>query len=132
MIRRPPRSTLFPYTTLFRSGRKKCWRSWAKCGETHNRCRAEVPVRVYCGLQVAVLRCSLEAKMADNVGSKISYFLVGLGVGALAGVLFAPKSGGETRKFLAAKADNGRGFAEKKCRGLRERADDLVERGKDA
>ena len=30
--------------------------------------------------------------MADNVGSKVSYFLVGLGVGALVGVLFAPKS----------------------------------------
>src|SRR5258707_5333946 len=25
MIRRPPRSTLFPYTTLFRSGRKSAW-----------------------------------------------------------------------------------------------------------
>src|SRR6266496_5835992 len=25
MIRRPPRSTLFPYTTLFRSGRSGCW-----------------------------------------------------------------------------------------------------------
>src|SRR3712207_8567780 len=25
MIRRPPRSTLFPYTTLFRSGRKMVW-----------------------------------------------------------------------------------------------------------
>src|SRR3712207_7121767 len=24
MIRRPPRSTLFPYTTLFRSGRAEC------------------------------------------------------------------------------------------------------------
>src|SRR5688572_32661987 len=24
MIRRPPRSTLFPYTTLFRSGRDQC------------------------------------------------------------------------------------------------------------
>src|SRR3712207_8625966 len=24
MIRRPPRSTLFPYTTLFRSGRSRC------------------------------------------------------------------------------------------------------------
>src|SRR5689334_24275880 len=24
MIRRPPRSTLFPYTTLFRSGRARC------------------------------------------------------------------------------------------------------------
>src|SRR5256885_11019867 len=26
MIRRPPRSTLFPYTTLFRSGRCRAWR----------------------------------------------------------------------------------------------------------
>src|SRR6266496_5565311 len=25
MIRRPPRSTLFPYTTLFRSFRLNCW-----------------------------------------------------------------------------------------------------------
>src|SRR2546422_5718556 len=25
MIRRPPRSTLFPYTTLFRSGRQRIW-----------------------------------------------------------------------------------------------------------
>src|ERR1019366_10237284 len=37
MIRRPPRSTLFPYTTLFRSGRRppksstfflRSWRQW--------------------------------------------------------------------------------------------------------
>src|SRR5580658_2802649 len=27
MIRRPPRSTLFPYTTLFRSGRSPIWRN---------------------------------------------------------------------------------------------------------
>jgi gas vesicle protein len=81
---------------------------------------------------MAVLGCGLEAEMADNVGSKISYFLVGLGVGALVGVLFAPKSGEETRKFLAEKADDGREFAQKKARELRERADDLVERGKDA
>src|SRR5215510_16065072 len=26
MIRRPPRSTLFPYTTLFRSSRRRCLR----------------------------------------------------------------------------------------------------------
>src|SRR2546422_3471379 len=25
MIRRPPRSTLFPYTTLFRSPPRRCW-----------------------------------------------------------------------------------------------------------
>src|SRR5256885_8108876 len=38
MIRRPPRSTLFPYTTLFRSRPSKCiarsrvrrWRDWSR------------------------------------------------------------------------------------------------------
>src|SRR3712207_8980468 len=32
MIRRPPRSTLFPYTTLFRSPRRLCggWQ-WSEC-----------------------------------------------------------------------------------------------------
>jgi gas vesicle protein len=69
--------------------------------------------------------------MADNVGSKISYFLVGLGVGALVGVLFAPRSGEETRDFLNKKADEGRDYAQKKARELRERADELIERGKD-
>lgn len=69
--------------------------------------------------------------MADNVGSKISYFLVGLGVGAMVGVLFAPKSGEETRELLNKKADEGRDYAQKKARELRERADELIERGRD-
>ena len=69
--------------------------------------------------------------MADNVGSKVTYFLVGLGVGALVGVLFAPKSGEETREYLTKRADDGREFAQKKARELRERADELIERGKD-
>lgn len=69
--------------------------------------------------------------MADNVGSKVSYFLVGLGVGALVGVLFAPKSGEETREYLSKRADEGRDFAQRKARELRERADDLIERGKE-
>src|SRR5260221_9821874 len=36
MIRRPPRSTLFPYTTLFRSHRVTCgwWRCAAPAGHT--------------------------------------------------------------------------------------------------
>ncbi len=69
--------------------------------------------------------------MADNVGSKVSYFLVGLGVGALMGVLFAPKSGEDTREFLAKRADEGRDFAQRKARELRDRADDLIEKSKD-
>ncbi|MBV8514931.1 MAG: YtxH domain-containing protein [Acidobacteria bacterium] len=69
--------------------------------------------------------------MADNVGSKVSFFLVGLGIGALVGVLFAPKSGEETRDYLTKKADEGKDYAQRKARELRERADELVERGKD-
>lgn len=80
--------------------------------------------------------------MADNVGSKISFFLVGLGIGAVVGVLFAPRSGEETRdlisqkagegkEYLNAKADEGREYAQRKARELRERADELIERGKD-
>src|SRR2546423_12079325 len=35
MIRRPPRSTLFPYTTLFRSTRRVAPRRYAGCGPTY-------------------------------------------------------------------------------------------------
>jgi gas vesicle protein len=68
--------------------------------------------------------------MADNVGSRISFFLVGLGIGALVGILFAPKSGEETREYLSLKADEGRDYAQRKARELRERAEDIVERSK--
>jgi gas vesicle protein len=73
----------------------------------------------------------MEVAMADNVSSKVSYFLVGLGVGALMGVLFAPKSGEDTREYLSKRADDGRDFAQKKARELRDRADDLLERSKE-
>lgn len=69
--------------------------------------------------------------MAENVGSKVSYFLIGLGIGALVGILFAPKSGEETREYLTNKADEGKEYAQRKARELRERADDLLERGKE-
>ena len=69
--------------------------------------------------------------MADNVGSKVSFFLVGLGIGALMGILFAPKSGEETREYLSSKADEGKEYAQRKARELRERAEDLIERSKE-
>src|SRR5690349_22137738 len=45
MIRRPPRSTLFPYTTLFRSGRGVgglALRATSRCGARARRPRARV------------------------------------------------------------------------------------------
>jgi gas vesicle protein len=69
--------------------------------------------------------------MAENVGSKISFFMVGLGIGALIGILFAPKSGEETREYLSSRADEGREYAQRKAKELRERAEDLIERSKE-
>src|SRR3712207_7561089 len=39
MIRRPPRSTLFPYTTLFRSRRSRSPR-WSPCGDAGRSAKA--------------------------------------------------------------------------------------------
>jgi len=62
----------------------------------------------------------------------ISYFLVGLGVGAVVGILCAPKSGEETRKYLAQKAKEASDYAQKKGRELTESAENLIERGKES
>jgi gas vesicle protein len=67
--------------------------------------------------------------MSERIDSKVAFFLVGLGIGSLIGILFSPKSGEETREYLAQKAIKGREYAQKKARELKERAEDLVERG---
>jgi gas vesicle protein len=69
--------------------------------------------------------------MAEETGSKVSYFLLGLGIGSLIAILLAPKSGEETREYLSQKIKERNEYAQKKARELRERAEDLVERGKE-
>jgi gas vesicle protein len=70
--------------------------------------------------------------MENNIASKVTYLSFGMGIGALAGILFAPKSGEETREYLAQKAEEGKEYTRSKARELRERAEDVVERGKRA
>ncbi len=67
--------------------------------------------------------------MADN--SRFTYFLAGIGIGTLIGVLFAPKAGGETRDFLSGKANEGADYLKRKSREVREQANDYVVRGKE-
>src|SRR5260370_23494280 len=48
MIRRPPRSTLFPYTTLFRSGRRsRGTRLRRKQGDARDRLQLALPARAH-------------------------------------------------------------------------------------
>jgi gas vesicle protein len=67
----------------------------------------------------------------ENGGSNLAFFLAGMGIGAVLALLFAPKSGKETREFLSQKAEQGRDFITSKSRDLREQTADLVEKGKD-
>jgi gas vesicle protein len=68
--------------------------------------------------------------MKNNFASKFIYLSVGLGIGALVSILSAPNSGKETREYLGEKAEQGKDYAQRKVREARERADDVVERGK--
>jgi gas vesicle protein len=70
--------------------------------------------------------------MADEGGGKFTYFLAGLGVGTLIGILFAPRSGEETRNLIQTRVDEGRDYLTKRSHELREQADDLIERGRKA
>ncbi len=68
--------------------------------------------------------------MADESGSKFSYFLAGLGIGTVIGILFAPRAGEETREILQSRFDEGRDFLERTSRETRAQAEDLMDRGR--
>ena len=61
----------------------------------------------------------------------ISAFLLGLGVGVGIGMLFAPKSGEETRELIKNKAGEGTDFLRQRGTNLKQTAAEWVDRGKD-
>ena len=69
--------------------------------------------------------------MADRDGSSFLWFLAGLGVGAIVGVLYAPRSGDETRDVIRSKAQEGGERVRQQARRAREQASDWVDRGRD-
>jgi gas vesicle protein len=73
----------------------------------------------------------MEAFMADNDNSSIGWFLAGLGLGALVGVLFAPKSGRETRDSIAQSALEGRDYLNNRTREAREQVGQWADRGRE-
>jgi gas vesicle protein len=62
--------------------------------------------------------------------NKLSYFCLGLGLGVAVGVLFAPKSGAETRLLLRSKAEEGADYVKRRSEDLRETAAEALERSK--
>jgi gas vesicle protein len=64
-------------------------------------------------------------------GGGLGWFVAGLGLGALLGVLYAPKAGRETREDLMRSALEGKEYLATQSEVLRQQAAELVERGKE-
>lgn len=69
--------------------------------------------------------------MAENNGNSFMWFLAGLGLGALVGVLYAPKSGRETRQMIRDGLDEGRDYVGARARQYKEQAVQWVDKGKE-
>jgi gas vesicle protein len=61
-----------------------------------------------------------------------SSFLLGLGVGIGIGMLFAPKSGADTRQLLKDKSGEGADYIKQRGTEMKDSASDLLNKGKEA
>jgi gas vesicle protein len=71
-----------------------------------------------------------EGENMDKNG--LSSFLLGLGVGVAVGMLFAPKSGEETRQIIKNKAEEGGEYLKQRGTEFKETASGWVDKGKEA
>ena len=69
--------------------------------------------------------------MSDRDSNGFLWFLTGLGIGAVVGVLYAPRSGRETREAILNKAEEGRDMVSDRARQVRDQANEWVDRGRD-
>jgi gas vesicle protein len=69
--------------------------------------------------------------MAEDRNSNIGWFIAGLGLGALVGVLYAPKSGRETREALMTGFEDGRDYLTTRGRDAGTQVRQWVDKGKE-
>ncbi|MGD1063040.1 MAG: YtxH domain-containing protein [Terracidiphilus sp.] len=67
----------------------------------------------------------------ENKGQGLAWLLVGLGVGALVAILYAPKSGRETREDIARGAREGTEYLRARSKQAAEQVGMLVDKGKE-
>ena len=67
----------------------------------------------------------------ENKAYGLAWFLAGLGVGALVGILYAPKSGRETRDELLTGARDGTDYVRNRAWQAAEEVSALVDRSKE-
>jgi gas vesicle protein len=72
-----------------------------------------------------------ESEQGSRVGTAITFLLIGLGAGAVVGMLFAPKSGKHLRRDIRRGYESARDKVEDWTENAREFAEEAAERGAD-
>ncbi len=67
----------------------------------------------------------------NNSGSSVAFFLAGAGIGAILALLFAPKSGKETRDYISQRASESRDKVTAKGQEYRRQAEGYVDKARD-
>jgi gas vesicle protein len=67
----------------------------------------------------------------SNVGTAVTFLMIGLGAGALVALMLAPKTGRQMRKDLRRKLDDAKDSLQDWSEDARDRVQDAVERGSD-
>ncbi|MCU1342390.1 MAG: hypothetical protein JWN92_1813 [Candidatus Acidoferrum typicum] len=65
----------------------------------------------------------------SHLGKTVGYLVAGLGIGAALSIFLAPRSGAETRQWLANKCLNGIDTANEKVRKTRVQVKDIMDQG---
>ncbi len=72
-----------------------------------------------------------ETSNKSNVGTAITFLMIGVGAGALAALLLAPKTGKQVRKELKRRYDDARDTLQDWSEEAVDRVSDMAERGAD-
>jgi gas vesicle protein len=86
-----------------------------------------------CGKEVFIMRSGrYESSEGGNVGTAVTFLLIGMGAGALAALLLAPKTGKQMRRDLKRGYEDARETLEEWTDEARDRVRDAKDRVRDA
>ena len=67
----------------------------------------------------------------NNAGEKAQFLILGAAIGAVAALLFAPRSGEETRRIIMAKAKEGADSMAAQSKTVKEKTTEYLDRSKE-
>jgi gas vesicle protein len=68
--------------------------------------------------------------IVEEEDSSLPFFLLGLGLGVVTAILFAPQSGEETRRLIKDKTGEGVDYVKRRSTEIQETATEALDRGK--